>query len=187
MRLCEPMKLQALLLCLITGGCTINAPMYDPSADNANLLQDSGAGNVRVEPIRTSSPEEHGRISMRAGSMKSPYGITYADYLTKALEEELKLAGVWSSGSNTIISGELIENDVDISGISEGHAHIKARFRITRSEQTIYDRALRADLGFESSFVGAIAIENGMNAYPKVIQKLIRMLFSDKDFIEAIR
>lgn len=163
------------------------APKYQPSTDNSNLLQDISSNKITAGEFTPETPEVN-ELSLRAGgNLISPYRESYTLYLNKALEEELKLAGVWDSKSSTIISGTLIENILDISGFSIGTASIKVKFIVTRDNNIVYSKPLSASHEWESSFLGAVAIPAGQNNYHILVQKLFSKLFSDPDFIAAIK
>ncbi|VAW58244.1 hypothetical protein MNBD_GAMMA11-2817 [hydrothermal vent metagenome] len=176
----------SLLLCTFISACSINAPKYQPSTDNSNLLQDTSDNKLSVGEFTQKSPDVND-LSLRGGSLVSPYNESYTLYLNKALEEELKLAGIWDNKSTTKISGTLIENELDISGFSVGTASIKVKFVVTRDSNIVYSKQLSASHEWESSFIGAIAIPAGQNNYHIVVQKLFNKLFSDKDFMAAIK
>lgn len=174
------------LTCAFISACSMNAPLYSPSTDNSNLLQAVHGTSVAVDNF-SGKNREVDNLSMRGGSLVSPYEQSYSKYLTKALEEELKLAGIWDSNAKTRVSGELIDNQLDISGFSIGTASITARFTVTRNNSKVYEKEQTAKHEWESSFAGAVAIPAGQANYPVVIQKLFGKLFADKDFIQAIK
>lgn len=175
-----------LVLCVFISACSLNAPKYQPSTDNSNTLQDVTKNKISVEKFNESSTKVN-ELSLRGGSLISPYDESYSMYLTNALEEELRLAGIWDSNSNIQITGTLIDNQLDISGFSVGTASITAKFMVKRDSKTVYDKQISANHEWESSFVGAIAIPAGQNNYPVVVQKLFANLFKDKDFIKAVQ
>lgn len=179
-------RLSLMLACLYISACSINAPMYQPLAGNSNLLQDSTASKVKVTEFSLVDPELNS-ISMRGSSLLSPYNKSFSLYITKALEEELKLAGLWAEKSNIEITGALLAHDVDLSGFSVGTSSATAKFIVKRDDKVTYDKTLSETHEFESSFIGAIAIPAGQKSYQSVIQKLFSKLFSDNSFIQSIK
>ncbi|HED32925.1 MAG TPA: hypothetical protein ENJ08_01725 [Gammaproteobacteria bacterium] len=176
----------SLILCSFISACSMVAPKYQPSTDSSNLLQDVSDNKLYAGEFTQKTPEVN-EVSLRGGSLISPYNESYSLYLSKALEEELRLAGMWDSKSATEISGILIENELDVSGFSVGTASIKVEFIVTRDNNTAYKKQLSANHEWESSFLGAVAIPAGQNNYHIVVQKLFNKLFSDPDFIAAIK
>ena len=172
--------------CAFLTACSMNAPMYSPSPNNSNDLQAAHGSRVGVDTF-TGKSKEVDNLSLRGGSLVSPYEQSYSKYLTKALEEELKLAGIWDNNAKTRVSGELMDNQLDISSFSIGTATITAKFIVTSNNNKVYEKEVSAKHEWESSFAGAVAIPAGQTNYPVVIQKLFGKLFADKDFIKAIQ
>jgi len=175
-----------LLACIFISACTINAPKYQPSVDNSNLLQDISNTKLSVVRFKDSKPEVND-LSMRGSTLESPYDKSFSLYLSKALEEELRLAGIWDKNSQIQISGVLIDNQLDVSGFSVGTASITVKFMVKRNGKLVYTNEISAHHKWDSSFIGAVAIPAGTNNYPVVIQKLFTNLFKDKNFIKAVR
>jgi len=175
-----------ILACVFISACTINAPKYQPSVDNSNYLQDISNSKISVARFKDGKPEVND-LSMRGSTLESPYDKSFSVYLSKALEEELKLAGIWDKNSKIQITGVLIDNQLDVSGFSVGTASITVKFMVKRNAKLVYTKEITANHEWESSFVGAVAIPAGTNNYPVVIQKLFSKLFKDKNFIKAVK
>lgn len=178
-------KISTIFLSLLVTACSMKAPPYQASMENVSTIKTAKINNqVNVSTI--SSNKKLDKISLRGSKMTSPVGASYGDYLSKALEAELKLAKLWSGVSSTVISGKLITNDIDATGFSKGYGDISAQFIITRNSEVIFDKVISAKLQFDSSFIGAIAIPNAQQSYVDLTQKLIKNLFSNKEFIKAL-
>ena len=126
-------------------------------------------------------------MSLRGNSMISPVGKNYGDYLAAALQQELELAKLQNPQSRLEISGTLVKNNIDAGGLSTNAGQIEARFVVKRANQITYDKLKKAELQWESSFAGAVAIPLAANNYPLMVQKLLGSLFSDPDFINATK
>jgi hypothetical protein len=177
------MKYTILLLAVLLSACTVKAPPYQASIENVQLIKLAKVKELSVGEF--SSTKKLNSISLRGTSLVSPEG-TYGDYLSKALEEELKLAKIWSGVSSTVVNGKLISNDIDVSGFSTGTGEISAEFVVSVNEKIVYQGIISATHEFDSSFIGGVAIPNGQSNYMYLVQKLIKNLFSDQAFIEAI-
>lgn len=173
------------VLCLFVTACSIQAPPYEVSIENVQIIKKAKVDKVNVGNITSSN--KLNSISLRGSGMYSPVNKSYGSYLSKALEDELKLANLWSGVSATIITGEMLTNDIDVSGFSTGTGKASAKFVVTRNNQVIFNKVIEANHQFESSFMGAIAIPNGQMNYVNLVQKLIKNLFKDKDFILALK
>ncbi len=175
-----------LIISIVISGCaSLVAPNYTPSTDNGNILNDLTSNKISVGTF-TQAGSEVNDFSMRGGNLVSPYNQSFSEYLSWALIEELKFAGIYDGKSKIRISGVLINNQVE-AAIGTGTASITAKFVVRRNNKTIYDKQVLASHEWESSFAGAIAIPAAQNNYPIVVQKLLKNLFSDEDFVAAVR
>ena len=111
---------------------------------------------------------------------------TFSGYLHDAVVSELKTAGRYDPHSNLVLSGMLTRNSVS-TGMSKGSTTVSARFRLSQNGQMCFEKSLLARTQWPSSFVGAIAIPNAISNYPAVYQKLLGDLFTDPQFMAALR
>lgn len=179
------MRILVVAISLMLGACSMVAPPYQVSIENVQELKKAGIGKIKVGEVVASKKLD--KISLRGSKMHSPVNGSYGPYLALAIEEELKLAKLWSGVSNTVISGELLSNDINIAGFSVGTGEISAKFMVTANEKVVYEKVVSADHQFDSSFMGNIAIPNGQSNYVNLVQKLIKNLFSDPEFINAVK
>jgi len=178
-------KIIIVSLSLLVSACSMQAPPYNASMENVQTIKRAQVEQVNVGTIL--STKKLDSISLRGSSMYSPVEKSYGAYLSKALEEELKLAKAWSSVSSTVITGEMLTNDIDVSGFSTGTGEVSAKFVIRRGDKVLFDKVVSANHQFDSSFMGAIAIPNGQANYVNLIQKLIKNLFEDEQFALALK
>tara|TARA_B110001454_G_C12575635_1_gene373829 strand:- start:125 stop:670 length:546 start_codon:yes stop_codon:yes gene_type:complete len=178
-------RILTIALSLLVSACSMQAPPYQASLENVHTIKKAKVQQVKVDSITTTKKLDS--ISLRGSSMYSPVNKSYGDYISKALEEELKLAKLWSPVSSTVITGKVLTNDIDVSGFSEGSGEISAKFIITKNNKVIFDKIISANHTFDSSFIGAVAIPNGQANYVNLVQKLIKNLFEDKNFVAALK
>ena len=109
------------------------APQYSASIENVQKLKDAGNYTAQVGNFE-SSPEKGNSnpISLRGSSLNSPYMNSFANYLGEAIKQELTLAGRLKSGADVDISGVLMKNDIDASGISTATGDVAARFVVKK-------------------------------------------------------
>lgn len=175
-----------IIAALALSGCSMTAPTYPISIDNVQALKAIDAKTTKVGTFSDSKSRDNANpISIRGSSMQSPYQKSYAKYLEHALREELSLANKLQASADTEISGEMLKNDLE-TGISEGHAHVEARFIVNKANHVVYDQVKSADHTWPSSFVGAVAIPKAAQEYPTVIQILLKNLYADPAFIKAL-
>ncbi|AWV07584.1 hypothetical protein C9I47_1895 [Lysobacter maris] len=127
---------------------------------------------------------ENRSLNVRGSHLHGGSDGTYATYLREALIAELVASGGYSADNELKLGGELVANDLS-AGIGTGNAKVGARFVLTRGGQTVFDKTLVSEHQWESSFIGAVAIPAAMDSYGAAVQKLIRELLTDPDFIEA--
>lgn len=90
----------------------ILTPRYSLSADTNLALKSLGASNVAVGSI--SGPPNFDSACRAAGPLATPDGMSHAAYIKKALEDELKVAGVYAASSPRVtLSG--VVNRLDFS------------------------------------------------------------------------
>lgn len=178
-------RIITITLILLVSACSMQAPPYNASLENVQTIK-----RAKIEPIKVGSittTKKLNSISLRGSSMLSPVNKSYGDYISQALEDELRLAKLWSPVSSTIITGQVLTNDIDVSGFSEGSGEISANFIVTKNNKIIFEKTISANHTFDSSFIGAIAIPNGQANYVNLVQKLIKNLFENKDFVTAVK
>jgi hypothetical protein len=62
------------------------------------------------------------------------------------------------------VQGQLVDAQLD-TGMSTGRALISAHFQVMRSGQTVFDKTLKDDHTWDSSFIGAVANPRALNEY----------------------
>lgn len=177
--------LAALASVLLASGCAMQAPRYQPSIDNVEALKATprslAVGTFTVQAGTSPS------IGLRGSSMNSPIGSDYAAYLADALRQELTLAGKLDAKSTIEVSGQLLKNDIAAGGFMTNSAEIEARFIVKNSGVPRFDKVKRAEMSWESSFIGAVAIPKAQQQYPLIVQKLLASLWSDADFQASLK
>jgi hypothetical protein len=175
----------AALSLLLTTGCAIKAPQYNASLDNVEQLKKAPA-SVRLGTFSVQAGIG-GPIGLRGNPMASPVGSDYAAYLADALQQELKLAGKLDANSKLEVSGQLLKNDIAAGGIVTNSGEVEARFVVKNDGALRYDEVKRAELNWDSSFLGGVAIPKAQQQYPLIVQKLLAALWGDTNFQAALK
>lgn len=181
-----PLACLALIALALSGCISTPAPRYNPSVDNSSLVLQHRP-TADVGPFSAAAGVENRALSMRGSRLQGGSDGTYATYLRDAVIAELQVAGGYVPGSRARIEGELTHNSLNVAGIKVGKAEVGARFIVRRGGVVAYDRSLRATHEWESSFIGALAIQAGIDNYGTTVQKLIGQLLADPAFIDATR
>jgi hypothetical protein len=177
----------SLFVVMFFAACAQVAPPYQTSIQNVQTLRDSGIRQVKVGQFTAGNEANNESISLRGSPMSSPVNGKYTDYLAEAMRAEFRAAMLYQDGAALQIGGVMLKNDVDVSGLSEASAEMEVQVVVRQGEQVRYDRVKYARLKFESSFAGAVAVPAGVRAYPGLVQQFLADLFSDKDFISALK
>lgn len=180
--------LSGFVLVLSVSACSVVAPNYSPAVESVQLLRDSGAKPAKVGKFEADPKTGNNEgISLRGASMISPVGGKYSAYVEEAMRSDLRAARLLDEKSALEITGMLIQNDVSVGSISEGVAMMEGRIVVKRDGQVRYDQTKSVRFVFESSFAGAIAVPKGVQAYPELVQKFLAAVYSDKEFINALK
>lgn len=171
----------------LTGCAQLHLGAPVASVDNIGKAKSIGAAPVALGEFKPGAAvKDDAGISMRSNTILSPVQNSFAQYLKENLTVELRAAGLLDPASKTVVSGELTESKVD-SASSKGTGSLAARFVVTRGGATVFDKQLRVESSWESSFVGAVAIPAAMNNYGALYRQLITKLLDDADFRKALK
>lgn len=169
-------------------GCAITAtaPNYVPSPRSTARLQAERAQPAKVGDFSAGKDVANTSITLRASTMVPAQG-TYAKYLAEAIRQELELVRLYSPSSNIEIGGVLLQNEVDTGVADKATGVIEAQFTVRRDGIVRFDRLKTARIQWQTEFVGAIAIPRAQQEYPRLVQALVAELFSDPEFVGALK
>jgi len=178
----------AALSTVLCGCVTVKVGDHQPSLDTVSGLRDSGIAALNVGDFklaRGAKPDMDKGVSARGTPVDPPQGQTFSAYLRNALITDLKSAGKYDPQSPLSVQGELTANELHAAGISTASAVLAARFRVMRGDQAVYDKVLKQEQSWESSFMGAVAIPDAINHYGAQYAALLAQLYADTDFRQA--
>ena len=176
-----------LALCLatfLTGCMTMQTPPYVAEIESYEQLQGQNLRQVSVNDFDVSSVGN--RISIRGTPLASSVNDSFGTYLKGALEEEFHRAGLLSKNASCVISGTLLENDINAAGFSTATGHLSSRVVVQDKGKVLYDKVVSAAHQWDSSFVGGVAIRRARDNYPFIVRSFIKNLFGDADFQAAL-
>jgi len=172
------------VLALGLSACSLMAPNYTPAFQNVEKVK-ALPSNVTLGNFSAQKPELE-EVGIRGSAMKAGQG-SFSSYLKDAVAAELKLGNKLGTTGDAELSAVILVNELNTGVGGTGDGTLSARFTVLRDKVTAYDKSLTAKTEFPSSFVGAIAIPNAVNAFVPLVQKLIETLFSDADFVKAVK
>lgn len=177
-----------LVLAVMATGCAqLQAPPYSTDYEALDRLKSSRPAAVKVDTVQPTDPNHRvNRISLRGVGMVSASG-TFAKYLENALVQDLKEISAFAPEAPTRLNATIVNNDVSVGNIVTGTGTMEVALTITREGQQRLAKTYKVDTSFESSFAGMIAVRAGQEAYPQLVRALLREVYSDPEFIAAIR
>lgn len=170
-------KIVVLAALLLLSGCsTFATNRYAVSVDNVSALKEyRGQHKVKVGAFSSFQPGL-AVISCRGfGPVKSPDGEPFAEYIRKALLDELKLSEVYSDDASTVITGQL--NALDFSSTS-GNWNISATFVSSNGGSVTVNQNYK----YTTSYVGETACAQTAQAFMPAVQDLIGKLVRGPEF-----
>lgn len=186
------MKIFRLVITMTIGflacGCvqqSLGSPQV--SLDVMQKLRGDDLPSMRVGafvPASSLPPSADKSVAIRGLILTPPEGGSFAAYLGKTLEVDLRSSGKLDPNSTLVVQGLLTDRQVD-AGISDGSALLTARFSLLRDGKVVFDKELSVHSEWSSSFVGAEAIPEAANQYGALYDKLVLALLSDADFKAA--
>lgn len=176
-------------LLFAVGGCSITANKYTVSTNNIDKLRKSGDSKISVGKFSAEKGKESdiNGLTMRGSTFASPYNNSYPDYLQTALQDELSFAGRLGNDSKIVVSGVMLDNKFDGSGINVGMASVSAKIVVMRNGEQKYSKVVKTDHQWESYFAAFNAMPAAQIAYVNMIQKFLGELYADQDFVNAIK
>lgn len=171
------------LVALLTACSTYTAPRYAINADTNVTLKALGATNVAVGSF--SGPASFDSSCRAAGPLAPPDGMTHTEYLKKALEDELKVAGAYSASSPRVtLSGTV--NNLEFSssrGLTGGSWDIDLTLKSSNGKSMrTFER-----YEFESGFAAITACKQTAEAYMPTVQNLIGKIVRSPEFKDLIQ
>jgi hypothetical protein len=173
---------------LLTGCAQMQMGQPKPTMDNTVKLRAAAIAPVAVGAFKADAakPDLDKGVGVRGGNkLASPVEGSFAKYLAETLKVELQAAGLLDAASGTVVSGTLTRSELD-PAMSTGTGALGARFVVTRNGAVNYDRELKVDSSWESSFIGAVAIPAAAANYEGLYRKLVGVLFDDAEFRKAV-
>ena len=173
-------------LVVAVAGCASVAPNYSTNPENSQALQAARVQPAKVGEFTAAQGVSNTSITLRASTMEPAQG-TYSKYLADAIKNELELAKLYSPGATTEISGVLTKNDMNTGLAVTGEGVIEAKFVVRRDGTVRFEKTKNATIQWDTNYFGAIAIPRAQREYARLVQSLLANLFSDPDFVAALK
>ena len=162
--------LLAAVISLLLAGCeTPTTQRYGISADNVQAIRALNTSGVGVGAFTSATPFDS---SCRAfGPMQVADGLTHVEYIRRAFEDELKVAGAFASSSPRIVLTGTI-NRLEFSstrGLTGGSWTVE--LTLTSSNGKALD--VKEYYEFKSGFGANEACRNTAEAFSRAVQNVV--------------
>jgi hypothetical protein len=177
------------VLAMLLTGCA-NMKMGAPVAniDNTAKLRGGALAPANIGAFTPAAGKiagmDHG-TSVRGNPLSSSVDDSFTQYLRETVKVELAAAGLYDAKSNIAVTGTLTDSELD-AAMGTGTGSLAARFVVTRDGTVRYDRELKVQSTWESSFMGAVAIPAAGREYEGLYRKLVTALLDDSAFRAAL-
>lgn len=165
---------------IFVSGCSTvsSVAQYKASTKNVIAIQDqvgSSAKKVKLAEF-TSAPDIDGSWCRAVGPISLGSSKTFGQFVHEALQEELFMAGVYSSNADVTLTGRL--DNVKFSTISPAYWEIA--LTLTSSNGSSYQTKSRHD--FDTSYAAISACKNLTDSFPGAVQETLKQVVSDPRF-----
>ena len=177
-----------LVVCTLASGCAqLVVPNYSADFSAVDALKRAPLQKASVGTVQPVDPAAKvNRLSLRGAGLGTPDG-TFSAYLGRAITADLKDAALYDAQSPRHIDLVLLQNEIDVSGFSEGKGQIEVDLSLVNGSTTLLRKTYAATTRFDSSFAGAVAIPKGQSEYPNVVRSLLSTIYRDPAFIKAMQ
>lgn len=157
---------------------------YEPNFQNVQQLKQ----NAPLQPVReaqVNADAGQDSLTVRMNPISSPAGSVPL-HIQAAINDELRHAGLLDPRADRQLQVQLVKSQLD-SGVANGHGELAARFTLRKAGQVVYETTKDVQRNWDSSFIGAIAIPAAANNYNPMVQALLKSLYSDPQFVQALK
>lgn len=166
----------ALLVAVSGTGCeTFTTSRYSVSVDNIQALKEFKGSQVKVGNFSSVVPGLSTTPCGRLGPIKTPDGEPYAEYIRKALVDELKISEIYSNDASVTLTGQL--NTLDFSS-KRGNWNISLTVASTNGRTLTVNENYK----YATSFLGETAFNQTAQALMPAVQDLIGKLVRGSEF-----
>lgn len=171
------------VLCALSACATPTTPRYSVGTDNVLALKALNTSGVYVGTI--SEPAKDDIKCRGIGRMRMQDQNTHAEYIRRALADELKVAGAYANPpARVTITGELLEINSS-SGLGSNNGKWSMKLRLQSSNGT--NMVISNDYTFRAGFAATAACNNVAQAFVPAVQDLIGKAVSSPNFADLVR
>lgn len=170
--------ISAAALIALSGCETPTTARYAISPDNALALRVLNLTGIAVGAF--SEPPTYDVACRLQGHVRVADGVTHAQYIRTAFEDELKIAGAYSTATPRVtLTGNITQlNLASMRGIRRGEWDIGLRLTSTNGHAL----AVTEHYQFKSGFSADAACKNTADAFLPAVQDLVHQVITSPEF-----
>ena len=156
---------------------------YSISADNNQAIKSLGASSIGIRTF--AGPAGFSSNCRALGPMQVSDGINHTQYIQRAFEDELKIAGAYAQGAARVsIGGKLNKLEFSSSkGITGGYWQIDLTLDSSNGSKLDVSEYYE----FNSGFVANDACRNTAEAYSRAVQNLVGKAVKSPTFADLVK
>lgn len=167
-------------MAVLASGCsTYSATRYSISTDNVVALRSLVGKTVNVGAFSASTPGQAEIMCRGVGPIKTPDGEPFAEFVRKAMLDELKIANTYSSSAPVTITGNLDAIDFSSNG---GNWNLALTVRSSNGKSM----SVSESYGYTSSFSGETACNQTAQAFMPAVQDLVGKVVRSPKFVALV-
>ena len=174
----------ALAVTAMLVGCeTPTTQRYAISADNNILVKRLGTSEVGITTFK--APANFSSNCRALGPMRVADGLTHAQYIQKAFEDEFKIAGAYATGIPRVtLSGEIEKIEFSSTrALTGGSWLIELILNSSNGKQLKVNEYYE----FDSGFAAFEACRNTAEAFSRAVQNLVGKAVKNPDFASLVK
>ena len=171
----------AIAVLTLTACSTFQSPRYAISVDNVQKLKNYEG--VKAEVISLSQPTSFDSNCRGGAPIKPADGLTFSQFISKAFNDEFKLAGIYSE-DHIKISVEITKIEFSsMDSLFNGYWDIGLKL-VSSNGQSL---SVSNKYTFDSEWDGLAACKATAGALPPAVQDLITATITDSEFGKLLK
>lgn len=167
-------------MAVLASGCsTYSASRYSIATDNVIALRTLNGKTINVGAFSATTPGQKEIMCRGVGPIKTPDGEPFAEFVRKALLDELKMANSYSPTAPVTITGNL--DAIDFSS-NNGSWNLALTVKTSNGKSM----SVSESYAFTSSFYGETACNQTAQAFMPAVQNLVGKVVRAPEFMALV-
>lgn len=167
-------------IAVLASGCsTYSASRYSISTDNVVALRSLNGKAVNIGAFSASTPGQKEIMCRGVGPIKTPDGEPFAEFVRKAMLDEMRIANSYSSSAPVTITGNL--DAIDFSSNS-GNWNLALTVKSSNGKSM----SVSETYSYTSSFYGETACNQTAQAFMPAVQNLVGKVVRSPEFVTLV-